>query len=254
MSHPEQRSFFRAIIPKILNSTDINSVLEIGSYDVNGETRGLFPEGIHYTGVDLVPGPGVDVISFGHEVEDPDGSYDLVISAECFEHDSHWKQTLGNMLRLTKPGGYVVFTCASLGRPEHGTIRTDPEMSPGTQAIGSDYYRNLSKRDLEKVGFFSFSDYRVYFLPNSADLYFYGLVKGVEKDSSRDFVEITNEEIKSIKNLMPFSHKLVRFPLRAALLFGKETKISREFSFLYWTLAKKIVGRLGLDEQISRQG
>lgn len=242
MSHPEQRLFFRIITEKILKSASIHNVLEIGSYDVNGETRNLFPKEINYTGVDLTNGPGVDIVAYGHEIDLPDGTFDLVLSAECFEHDSHWEKTLTNMIRLTKPGGYLVFSCASRGRPEHGTVRTDPEMSPGTQAVGSDYYQNIDINDLSRIDLASdFLNPRSIFLPNSADLYFYGRKKIYGK--SLDQVELTDLELKQIKSLMPISHKIVRFPLRLAVIGGKESKISREFSFRYWKACGYFVSR-----------
>ena len=124
MSHPEQLAFLDAVARANRQLVEGSRVLEIGSYDVNGSVRTLFATSTDYVGVDLSEGPGVDVVSFGHELALPDDAFDLAVSAECFEHDPHWAETFANMVRLTRPGGMVVFTCATRGRPEHGTRRT----------------------------------------------------------------------------------------------------------------------------------
>jgi hypothetical protein len=41
-------------------------------------------------------------------------------------------------------------SCATVGRAEHGTARSEPGDSPLTVAKGWDYYRNLTKNDVVK--------------------------------------------------------------------------------------------------------
>src|SRR4051812_17121826 len=149
MSHPEQLAFLQAVVDHNAAFVADAKVLEIGSYDVNGSIRQVFEGATEYVGVDLADGPGVDLVSYGHEVNHPDGTYDLTVSSECFEHDPHWRDTFANMARLTRASGLLVFTCASHGRPEHGTRRSDVSDSPGTQAEGMDYYRNLVATDFD---------------------------------------------------------------------------------------------------------
>lgn len=125
-------------------------MLEVGSYDVNGSIRAVVRESPigqqlnEYVGIDLVEGPGVDVVASGHEFTYPDNHFDLVMSLECFEHNPYWRETLTNMVRMLKPGGWCIVTCASLGRPEHGTARMEAASSPGTTDKGWNYYRNVS--------------------------------------------------------------------------------------------------------------
>lgn len=180
MSHPSQLEFVAAVVRRNPDLVRGARVLEIGSYDVNGSVRAHFPDAAEYVGVDLVEGPGVDLISYGHEVDLPDGSFDITVSCECFEHDPHWVRTWQNMIRLTRPGGLVVVTCASRGRPEHGTVRTRAASSPGTQFEGLDYYRNVTCDDVrENLDLASAFDrwglgyQRAYF-----DLYFAGVRVG----------------------------------------------------------------------------
>jgi SAM-dependent methyltransferase len=191
------------------------SVLEIGSYDVNGSVRRIFQDAVSYVGVDLTPGPGVDQVSYGHLLDEPAGSYDIVISGECFEHDQHWAATLTNMARLTRPGGVVAFTCASTGRPEHGTRRTEPGESPGTQAEGLDYYQNLTENDVwahvDVRGLFT--TYGFWSIPTSFDLYFAGIRSGRVQDAEGALP--SDDEVRAIADLMPLAHRAIRWPLRA---------------------------------------
>lgn len=180
MSHPSQLEFVSAVARCNADLVRGARVLEIGSYDVNGSVRAHFGGASEYIGVDLVEGPGVDLIAYGHEVDLPDGSFDITVSCECFEHDPHWVSTWENMIRLTRPGGLVVVTCASRGRPEHGTVRTRAASSPGTQFEGLDYYGNVTVDDvranLDLAGAFSqwgLGYQRAYF-----DLYFAGVRAG----------------------------------------------------------------------------
>jgi SAM-dependent methyltransferase len=210
VSHPEQRGFFEAVVAANRSLISGARVLEIGSYDVNGSLRGLFATAAEYTGVDLKEGPGVDLVAFGHEIDAPDGSYDVTLSGECFEHDPHWQDTFVNMARMTRPGGLVAFSCASRGRPEHGTTRTDKGDSPGTQSRGLDYYRNLTVADFEELPLSSmFSRWKFWYLPTHFDLYFVGARSG---DTAVEFP--SDAAIAKLRSLMPLSDRLTRIPMR----------------------------------------
>ena len=179
MAHPQQLGFVRAVAEHLAQDFQGRKVLEIGSYDVNGSVRACFA-GSDYLGVDLTPGPGVDEVCAGDEVALPDESVDLAISCECFEHTPRWSETFLNMVRMTRPGGVVLFTCATTGRLEHGTARTSPDMSPGTRSVHASYYRNLTAADFRARsapdGLFDSH----FFLTNrySNDLYFAGMKAG----------------------------------------------------------------------------
>ena len=73
---------------------------------------------------------------------------------------------------MLKPDGLFCFTCASIGRSEHGTRRTSSE---------SDYYKNLTEIDVTEVLLplnKLFSVYEIYYNSISSDLYFVGIKKG----------------------------------------------------------------------------
>lgn len=175
MAHAQQLKFVSLVREFFLPSMSGVRVLEIGSYDVNGSIRKIF-DGSEYLGADLFEGPGVDVVSSGHLLKMPDESFDLSISSECFEHNPFWIETFNNMNRMTSGSGMVVVTCASRGRLEHGTTRTSPEKSPGSQKIGWDYYLNLEQSDfLKNIDLPAmFSKWVFFYIPVSQDLYFVG--------------------------------------------------------------------------------
>ena len=84
------------------------------------------------------------------------------------------------MLRMTRPDGLVLVSCATYGRKEHGTSRTNPDASPFTSAAKWDYYRNLRARDIAGAlnldGWLS--DHGSWVNHITKDLYFIGLRHG----------------------------------------------------------------------------
>jgi len=143
-------------------------VLEVGSLYINGGIKDLF-SACQYTGIDLGPGPGVDVVADGAEV-DPAlfGQFDVVCSSEMFEHNRRWRETWDNMVRLCNPGGLVFFTCATTGRGEHGTTRTSPADAPFT----NDYYGNRVAEDFDTQ---AFESHRFQVDHGHKDLFFWGI-------------------------------------------------------------------------------
>lgn len=178
MSHLEQQNYIRSIKEKYSNFFKNVSVLEVGSLNINGSVRDYF-ENCFYTGIDVGPGPGVDIVCSGHEYQQPDNTYDVVISAECFEHNPFWEKTFENMIRMCKQKGMIIVTCATTGRTEHGTMRSIPGASPLTIQKGWDYYKNLTVEDFTKVFDFDnlFNEYKFEINKQSSDLYFYGFKK-----------------------------------------------------------------------------
>lgn len=179
MAHKEQKDFFLKVKNLHPNRFNNCSVLDIGSLDINGNNHYLFDQ-YTYIGVDVGPGKNVDVISKGHQYKS-DIKFDVVISSECFEHDMFYEETIKNCVDLTKSGGLFTFTCASTGRPEHGTRRTSKQDAPLLEDYGDwyDYYKNLTEDDIKNILDFDeiFVEYHFEYNPNSYDLYFWGIKK-----------------------------------------------------------------------------
>ena len=174
VSHPAQNEYIKYVKNKFPAYFYKRQVLEVGSLNINGTVRDLFTE-CYYVGLDVAEGKGVDIVCEGQNYDAPSESFDVAISCECFEHNPEWVATFRNMHRMTRTLGLVVMTCATTGRPEHGTTRTTPQDSPLTIGLGWDYYKNLTEQDfrdnfdLDNM----FSDYQ--FIVGGTDLYFYGV-------------------------------------------------------------------------------
>lgn len=176
MTHPQQLEFFKTVRTAFPDIFARRKVLEVGSLDVNGSVRGIFDE-CEYIGLDVAPGPGVDLVQQGQLLDLPSESIDVCVSTECMEHNPFWRETIAAMARVTKPSGLVLLTCALAGRPEHGTPRSHPGSSPLTVDLGWSYYRNLTPGMVEKAinlpGWFqAYGFWKDYY---NRDLYFVGL-------------------------------------------------------------------------------
>lgn len=91
-----------------INGNDLQ-VLDVGSLDVNGSFRALVEErGWCYTGLDLVAGENVDVVSvdpFHYPLED--GFFDVVISGSTMEHVTAIWLWVPELVRVLRPGGLL---------------------------------------------------------------------------------------------------------------------------------------------------
>ncbi|UPY36027.1 methyltransferase domain-containing protein [Sediminicoccus sp. KRV36] len=91
-------------------------LLDLGGMNVNGSLRSVAPEHSFYCGADLSAGNGVDVvIEGGGALPFSDGVFDAVVSSSCFEHDPLFWCTFAEMVRVTRPGGYVYINTPSNG-------------------------------------------------------------------------------------------------------------------------------------------
>ena len=179
MSHAVQMEFVDIFARSMPNFFTNCRVLEVGSLDVNGSVRTFFRD-CAYLGIDVGQGPGVDLVCQGQDYAGPDGGVDTVISCECMEHNPYWRETFRNMVRSCRVGGLVLMTCASVGRPEHGTPGSGDGASPLTDDLGWDYYRNLSKREFGAAFPLDrwFAEYHFWTNWAARDLYFGGVKCG----------------------------------------------------------------------------
>jgi len=180
MAHLAQREFCKTIKQTQSEHFENRYVLDCGSLDVNGNNRYLF-DNCRYIGCDLGEGKNVDVISPIHELEYNNETFDTIISTECFEHDMYLRESILNIVRMLRSGGLFIFTCATDGRKEHGTVKTSTEKSaPLLKNISyewGNYYKNVNEgmiRDIIDVdNVFRKYEFTVNQYP--PDLYFWGI-------------------------------------------------------------------------------
>lgn len=171
MSHPAQMQFVSRVQQRFPHLFASKRVLEVGSLNINGSIRQFFSD-CEYVGVDLGSGPGVDIVCAGEDLSYPDSSFDVVASCECFEHNPNWVQTFNNMARMSKE--LVFFSCATTGRSEHGTRRSNPQDAP----YCGDYYANITEEDVKSRCELSvFKQYEFAVDEQAHDLYFWGVKK-----------------------------------------------------------------------------
>lgn len=178
MAHPQQAEFVKKVKERFPERFTNCKVIDCGSWDVNGNNRWAFTD-YTYTGIDIAPGNNVDLVSPIHEAQVEELA-DVVISTECLEHDMHYPASLQKMHEMLRPGGLLVITCATTGRPEHGTRRTSAcSQTAKLEGEWSDYYKNLTEEDFRECLDFddSFSEYEFEINPGPRDIYFWGIKK-----------------------------------------------------------------------------
>ena len=197
MAHKQQKEYLDKIKSVFPEAFKNQKVLDIGSFDVNGNEKPWF-DNCEFTGLDVGPGKGVDVVCPANEYDAPDNYFDTIISCECWEHNPFYKESIQNVVRMLKSGGFFIFTCATTGRPIHGTRTQDKiDREKRITAKGnsttnwvtmpnvfrenwdSEYYKNVTEEDVRSCinvdqVFFS---YKFETEPNHCDLYFWGIKK-----------------------------------------------------------------------------
>ena len=92
----------------------------------------------------------------GEDYDEPDETFDTIISCECWEHNPFYKESILNAIRMLKSGGLFFFTCATTGRPVHGVSYLEEQCSkeydnwktlPNVERDDwdNDYYKNITE-------------------------------------------------------------------------------------------------------------
>ena len=197
MAHKEQKDYLDKIKSQFPQAFTNKKVLDIGSFNVNGNEEPWF-DNCEFIGLDIGPGEGVDIVCPANEYDAPDGTFDTIISCECWEHNPFYKESIQNAVRMLKPNGFFIFSCATTGRPVHGTKtqdKIDRENHKTQQGNSSknwitmpnvfnenwdnEYYKNVTEEDVRECIDIDniFSDYKFEVETNHCDLYFWGIKK-----------------------------------------------------------------------------
>jgi SAM-dependent methyltransferase len=182
--HEELIDFFlyvRSRVPDFF--VDGVEVLDVGSGDVNGTNRPFFDQSCKVQGNDAFPGRNVDLVYKTTELPFNAPSFDVIISSECFQHDPEWKDSLRKIVQMLRPGGLFLFSCATTGRPEHGTKKHEPIRSFATRGKLSkfmNHYYPLTFQDLNSAVPLekTFLNYGCFENTKSHDLFFWGIKAG----------------------------------------------------------------------------
>lgn len=116
-----------------LKLTNPQSVIEIGSRNINGTAR--IP-GILWHGIDIVPGTSVDEVADACYFK-PKTTVDCVVCCEVLEHAPDWAVMILKACRWLNPGGCMLVTCAGPARAAHSAY-------DGGKLRPNEYYRNIT--------------------------------------------------------------------------------------------------------------
>lgn len=252
MSHPAQQKFFSEITKRF---EDICcgevKVLEVGSQNINGTVRGYFPNALEYIGVDIGRGQDVDWVVPGELLQLPDAWADIAVTTECLEHCNMWQEVFLNMIRMLRPSGLFLMTCASTGRAAHGTLDSDDYSSPFTTS----YYKNLGADDIaERImlgEFFEKHAFEVEAL--SGDLYFWGI------RNANEFKECINSWLTPLDRLARAQGQLAQAASLHAAICKERDELTERVTSLEAELAEVKSGLeesntlLAAEKEVSRQ-
>ena len=197
MAHKEQKDYLDRIKLKFPQAFKNKKVLDIGSFNVNGNEEPWF-DNCDFIGLDIGPCKGVDIVCPANEYDAPDETFDTIISCECWEHNPFYKESIQNAVRMLKSKGFFIFSCATTGRPVHGTKTQDkidgenlktqqgnssenwitmPNVS--NEDWNNEYYKNVTEEDVRECIDIDniFSTYNFEVETNHCDLYFWGYKK-----------------------------------------------------------------------------
>ena len=106
--HPTSMATMKKFVEDY-NLKDNCVVMDIGSYDTNGSYRELFVgSSTVYIGVDIIPGPNVDMIIDSVEWHTLTLDIDAIISGQTLEHVEHVPKLLEQIKERLKPGGFAL--------------------------------------------------------------------------------------------------------------------------------------------------
>jgi len=95
----------------LLAEAGSGKVLEVGSRVVRGKDGSLRDLVSDYVGTDMVPGIGVDVVCGEYSLPFDDETFDIVMSANTWEHCRNPFRLCAEMARVLKTGGKML-VCA----------------------------------------------------------------------------------------------------------------------------------------------
>lgn len=95
------------------------AILELGSLDINGSVRPWFAGASRYVGVDIVKGPGVDVVCNAKDTRFLEGEFDTLVAFSLFEHDPQWKESFAHNLPWLRAGALIFLCWGAEGNPRH---------------------------------------------------------------------------------------------------------------------------------------
>ena len=140
LMHPEAWAFVQGLV---LEHQHIGHVVELGSRNFNGSIRPLFADALSYTGVDILPGYGVDVVADAAAFSPETRARSHPVLRDARAHAAALRTSSSMPRRILAPGGQLVVTCATDPRAPHSAI-------DGGELYVNEYYANVPPDDLAR--------------------------------------------------------------------------------------------------------
>ncbi len=135
--HLESRTYMAQMLRRYGQTTGVGTVLDVGAGGPGGVYRSQWEAaGWSYFGVDLGPGPDVDlVLPDPHVFPFADNEFQAVISGQMLEHNPMFWMTFLEMSRVLCPGGLMIHIAPSRGREHRAPLDCWRFYRDGMQAI-----------------------------------------------------------------------------------------------------------------------
>ena len=118
---------------------ELGARIVAGNWAYSGPVRSLFTNAREYIGVDIAPGPNVNLVDNAATVTMVPG--DTVVCCETLEHTPEAEEICHNAWRLLEDGGVFLMTTAGEGRVPHSAVDGGPIRD-------GEFYRNVTRDDL----------------------------------------------------------------------------------------------------------
>lgn len=107
--HKASHKYMKKYVEKYFDLENKHTVCDVGSFDVNGSYKNIFPKSWKYTGVDLSKGKNVDlVMKSNYKIPSEDECFDYVISGQTLEHCKNPFRLVKEMARILRADGIII--------------------------------------------------------------------------------------------------------------------------------------------------
>jgi SAM-dependent methyltransferase len=156
VNYREMQRVVQDLIWKMDYSPSKNVVVDIGSYDVNGSYKTLFPNW-SYHGADIVAGPNVDLVMENpYTIPLPDNSADLIISGDCLQYVKNPFRLIQEAARILKSERYIIINASAEQRA--GLVGLPDDM-PNRPTDTFRYWPNGMHSILKEAGLYALQTY-----------------------------------------------------------------------------------------------
>ena len=99
--HPESYKIVEDFAAEFIKGENLR-ICDVGSLDINGTYRPIFRDRHHYMGIDIRPGPNVDITVQPYAYPFDDSYFDVIVSGQTMEHIEDIYAWMDEVARVAK--------------------------------------------------------------------------------------------------------------------------------------------------------